>query len=460
MRGRANAEPRSQREVNPPSLRGEKFLKKLRILTNEAFDTAPPPRSIPGIIRRPLLYLAKRFELVRRRIGGKTIMRHDTFVLSLIWRETHNSVKSTSVSDLAWVVLGGSALLAYGVGNAVVALRRGSETLRAQQEPWIIVLMAAFALGLAGGVILSKVAWSRAVAPFLKALPLSMSERRRMATVAALSIGAPFVVLAGVVTTSACLLVDRPCAAAWGFGAGMTCAAGVASAVFLHLFVAKNVAPDDTSTPFANAAKSIPLPWLAMFDCAAPAWLGVWACGLPAGAMRLTASLFVTSFLFVLAAALAIGASLARHQAAPAAVAGMIGGLIAFMVSLRCHPLGSPVLRTTPQGFMSIWLRLLRLPLVLSAVCFVAPASAAVIAEPSAWTTPIASGLCLLILNGAYAVFAGYFLNAPLIAALGFFLAVAYAGYEFLEYGDTVIIGFAALIAFLWHKTFQRYRYG
>jgi len=369
-------------------------------------------------------------------------------------------VKSTSVSDLAWVVLGGSALLAYGAGNTVVALCRASETLRARQEPWIIVLLATFALGLAGGVILSKVAWSRAVAPFLKALPLSMSERRRMATVAALSIGAPFVVLAGVVISSACFLVDKPYAAAWGFGAGMTCAAGVASALFLHLFVANNEAPDDLSTPFANAAESIPVPWLAMLDCAAPAWLGAWACGLPAGKMRLTARLFVTSFLFVLAAALAIGASLARHQAAPAAVAGMIGGLIAFMVSLRCHPLGSPVLRTTPQGFVSVWLRLLRLPLVLSAVCFVAPASAAVIAEPSAWTTPIATGLCLLISNGVYAVFAGYFLNAPLTAALGFFFAVAYAGYESLEYGGAVNVGFAALIAFLWHKSLRRYHHG
>ena len=70
---------------------------------------------------------------------------------------------------------------------------------------------------------------------------------------------------------------------------------------------------------------------------------------------------------------------------------------------------------------------------VLSAACFVGPASAAVIAEPSAWTTPIASGLCLLILNWVYAVFAGFFLNAPLLAALAFFIAVAYAGYESLE---------------------------
>jgi len=387
-------------------------------------------------------------------------MRHDTFVLSLIWREIRNSVKSANLSDLAWVVLGGTAFLAYGAGVAVVTLRRGSETLRARQEPWIIALLAAFALGLAGGVILSKLAWSRAYAPFLKALPLSIGERRRMAAVAALSIGAPFVLLAGVVVSSACLLVDKPYAAAWGFGVGVTFAAGFVAGLFPRLFVANSDAPNDLSTPFANAAKSIPVLWLDKFDCAAPRWLGVWACGLPAGKMRLTGRLLATSFLFVLAAALAIGASLARHQAAPAAAAATIGGLIAFMVSLRCHPLGSPVLRTTPLTFQSACLRLSRLPLVLSAVCFVAPASAAVIAEPSAWTTPVASGLGLLILNGLYAIFAGFFTNAPHLAALAFFIAVAYTGYESLEYGGAVIIGFAALIALLWHKSLRRYRHG
>ena len=387
-------------------------------------------------------------------------MRRDTFVLSLIWRETRNLVKSTSVSDLAWVVLGGSAFLAYGVGNAVVALRRGSEILRARQEPWIIVLLAVFALGLAGGVILSKVAWTRAFAPFLKALPLSISERRRMVAVAALSIGAPFVVLAGAGVGAACLRVDKPYAAAWGFGAAMTCAAGVASALFLHLFVANNEAPNDLSTPFANAAKSIPLPWLGAFDCATPAWLGVWACGLPAGTLRLTARLFATSFLFLLAAALAIGASLARHEAAPAAVAGMIGGLIAFMLSLRCHPLALPVLRTTPRGFTSTWLRLARLPLGVVRRVFRRARQRGrdrgAISMDDAYRkrslpVDIERGLCGL---------RGFFLNAPLLATLAFFIAVAYAGYESLEYGGAVIIGFAALIAFLWHESLRRYRHG
>ncbi|RWD62020.1 MAG: hypothetical protein EOS37_31575, partial [Mesorhizobium sp.] len=65
-----------------------------------------------------------------------------------------------------------------------------------------------------------------------------------------------------------------------------------------------------------------------------------------------------------------------------------------------------------------------------------------------------------LVLNGAYAVFGAYFLNAPFVAMLSFASALAYASYETLEYGRTVLIGLAALVVFLWHRTRQRYRNG
>jgi hypothetical protein len=35
-----------------------------------------------------------------------------------------------------------------------------------------------------------------------------------------------------------------------------------------------------------------------------------------------------------------------------------------------------------------------------------------------------------------------------------------YTSYESLEYGRTVIIGFAALVLWLWHQARQRYSYG
>ncbi|RUU84778.1 hypothetical protein EOD03_11240, partial [Mesorhizobium sp. M7A.T.Ca.TU.009.01.1.2] len=147
-------------------------------------------------------------------------------------------------------------------------------------------------------------------------------------------------------------------------------------------------------------------------------------------------------------------------SAVPAAMAALTGGLAVFMLSARFHPLGSPVLRTAPLGFARAWLRLVRLPLQLSVAFFLLPAGAAMAAEPSAWAMPLASGFWLLALNGAYAVFAAYFMTAPFVAALSFLSAIAYTSYESLEYGRTVLIGFAALVLFLWHRAQQRYRHG
>jgi hypothetical protein len=141
-------------------------------------------------------------------------------------------------------------------------------------------------------------------------------------------------------------------------------------------------------------------------------------------------------------------------------MAGLTGGLLVFMLSARFHPLGSPVLRTAPLGFVRAWLRLARLPLQLSLAFFLLPAGAALAAEPSAWAMPLASGFWLLALNGAYAVFAAYFMTAPFVAALSFLSAIAYASYETLEYGRTVLIGFAGLVLFLWYRAQRRYRHG
>jgi hypothetical protein len=161
-----------------------------------------------------------------------------------------------------------------------------------------------------------------------------------------------------------------------------------------------------------------------------------------------------------LVATVSAATTLVQHQAALGATAGLAGGLLVFMLCLRCHPLGSPVLRTAPIGFVHAWTHLLWLPLILSAAFFLLPAGAAFAAEPSSWTLPAASGVWLLILNGTYAVFAAYFLNAPLVASISFLAAIAYTSYESLEYGRTVIIGFAALVLWLWYRAWQRYNHG
>ena len=57
-------------------------------------------------------------------------------------------------------------------------------------------------------------------------------------------------------------------------------------------------------------------------------------------------------------------------------------------------------------------------------------------------------------------VFAAYFSNAPLLATVSFIVALAYTGYEWFEYGQSILLGFAALIALLWHRARWRYYHG
>jgi len=276
--------------------------------------------------------------------------------------------------------------------------------------------------------------------------------------VAASVLGVPLAVIVAVTVGFGCFVIAKPLAPAWGFGAVMLFGAGFCLAAVLRLRGARDLVRTDSVDPAGEPGGR--KPWLGAFDRATPAWLSSWAWGLPAGRVRFSWRLVGAVILFGLAAAVAASISLAHHDAVPAAMAGLAGGLLVFMLSARFHPLGSPVLRTAPLGFVRAWLRLARLPLQLSVAFFLLPAGAAVAAEPSAWAMPLASGFWLLVLNGAYAVFAAYFMTAPFVAALSFLSAIAYASYESLEYGRTVLIGLAALVLFLWHRAQRRYRHG
>ncbi|TIV64825.1 MAG: hypothetical protein E5V89_29045, partial [Mesorhizobium sp.] len=79
-------------------------------------------------------------------------------------------------------------------------------------------------------------------------------------------------------------------------------------------------------------------PWLRRFDRARPAWLSAWAWRLPAGHIRPSWRLAGACLLPALAATLGAWVSLAGHSAGPAAIAGLAGGLLVFMLSLRCQP--------------------------------------------------------------------------------------------------------------------------
>ncbi|TRC85902.1 hypothetical protein FJV80_16495 [Mesorhizobium sp. WSM4310] len=386
-------------------------------------------------------------------------MRHDRLVLTLIWRELSAGLRSMRRRDLAWIVTGGGALLAYAIADIVVALQAASTALRQAQALWTAGLPGSLlCLGGFAGSAIARLCLSCAFAPFLKALPLSLMERRRMAAVAACALGVPLAFIVAATVGLGCFVIAKPLAPAWGLGAAMLFGAGFGAAAVLRLRSARDLVHADNTDPVSDPGGRRPS--LGAFDRSTPAWLSSWAWGLPAGRVRFSWRLAGAAILFGLAAVVAGSISLVRHDAVPAAMAGLTGGLLVFMLSARFHPLGSPVLRTAPLGFVRAWLRLARLPLQLSLAFFLLPAGAALAAEPSAWAMPLASGFWLLALNGAYAVFAAYFMTALFVAALSFLGAIAYASYETLEYGRTVLIGFAALVLFLWHQAQRRYRHG
>lgn len=387
--------------------------------------------------------------------------RSENLVLVLLWRELRHALSAVSGSDAVVLVLGGGFLLAYGVADVVTGLHAHASALRQASALWTIGLpVTLLSLGAAIGLAIVNAAIARAGAPFLKALPLSSQARRAMAGRAALMLGLLLVPSVAVVIATACVLIAKPRALAWGLAAGVTFAIGFVASVVRRLSTTFRVGIDPVAGPMQRAPHGLQPPWLTWLDRYGLAWFGSWAWGLRAGRLQPSTRLLGVTAVLAVAALLGIGASLARHQVGPASVASVIGGVGVFMLTLRCHPLGSPVLRAAPLGFTRAWVRLLRLPMVLSVMFFVLPAGAALAAQPTGWVMPVGSGLGLLILNGTYAIFAAYFMTAPFVAAASFLGAIAYANYEYLEYGNMVLLGFVALVALLWHRARKRFYHG
>jgi hypothetical protein len=392
---------------------------------------------------------------------GGLKMKHDRIVLILLWHQGRNSLVSLRIRDLCWIFLGGGGLLAYGIIDIVVALHRWANLLRQHQQFLIIgILAAATVLGMAVGFAIGAVAWSSAVSPFLRSLPLSIGSRRRMASVAALTIGAPLAVIAGGAASACCLLVESRNAIGASAATVILFASAFVSGLLCQQWTATEIFADHAPSKRPTEGEQPRPPLMRYLDSSTPRWLSSWALELETGRIRLSTRAIVMVILFCSAALLSIGASLSRHQAAPSAVTAMLGGLLVFMLSLRCHPLASQALRTQPIGYTRAWLRLLRLPWLLSALFFVFPTGAALAAEPTAWIPTSSSGCWLFLLNGSYAAFAAYFVTSPSAAALSFFAAIAYASYETSEFGHSVLVGFAALTFWLWYRARRRYYRG
>ncbi|RUU52288.1 hypothetical protein EOD04_35260, partial [Mesorhizobium sp. M2C.T.Ca.TU.009.01.2.1] len=143
-------------------------------------------------------------------------MPHDGLVLILLWRELVAGLRAMRRRDLAWIGLGGGALLAYAIADIVLALQAAAPRLRHDQLLWALDLpLALAALGAVAGNAVSALCLQRAFAPFLKALPLGSRQRRRMAGRATLAIFVPLGVLIAVSAGLACAVTGQPLPAAW-----------------------------------------------------------------------------------------------------------------------------------------------------------------------------------------------------------------------------------------------------
>jgi len=385
--------------------------------------------------------------------------RPDSLVLKLLLAELTDSIRRLSWSDRAWIVGGGGGLCAYAVADLVQAVASHADALREfAQAQAAVVAAATFVLGSIGGVAISRMALRRAFAPFLSAQPLSLRDRRRTVAAATCLIGLMIAASVAFVVGVSCRLDGASNATVWSVLTAALFGAGFTVGVALGMRHSEKVVWEIHDKGMSQA--DLGFPGLRAADRAGVAWLGSWAWNLTGCRVKLNLLLLLSTPLISGAGLLSVGASLAQGRAWPGALAGLGGGLAIFMLTLRCGPLASSVLRTSPLGFTHAWLRLLRLPCMVSIVFFALPAGAALAAEPTAWTVPLASGLGLAALCGTYGVFAAYFASSPLAAALSFVTALAYVQYESLEYGRPIYLALVGLILLLWQSARKRYRHG
>ncbi len=385
-------------------------------------------------------------------------MRHDKIVLFLLWCEMRNALRGLGRFDRVFFCIAGGLLAAYNLGGLFLTLRANAAELRDTAWLWHLALPSALiSLGAAFGAVMTGISLSRAFAACLLALPLSFMARRRMVARATLAIALVAALAVGLALGLCGVVVGKHHAVIWGVAASAWFFLG---AVFGLLARMQFLGPERQLRYGATRQRRFPVPGLTCVDGARPAWLGSWACGLEAGRLRITAFMAASLAVLVPMDILSGGASLAEHQAAPAAIDSVITGLAVFMLSLRCQPLDSPVLRSAPLRFMRCWLGVMRLPLVLSAIFFAMPAGAAIAAEPHSWAVPVGGGFSLLLLDGAYAVFAAYFMMTPFVAAISFILVLSYAAYKWLQYHDVVYAGLAVFLIWLWRQTRRRFLHG
>ncbi len=386
--------------------------------------------------------------------------QRDGFLVKLLWMSLRNQWREIPLSSQLFLIIGGVFCLLWPLSDLRDFLHANAAGLRATPWLWPATLALCLITGACFGLRSSARALDAAGAPYLQVLPLSRQDQRRMAAFACHTGSLLTAPLTGIALTLICLTIDKPKPALWGIGAALAYIAGAALGITVR--TARRM---QAGAEFPGAEPSrlfhLPLPAaLHRLDRTCPAWLSSWSVGLEAGRMNFSVPRLLGFLLVLAVAALPGAASLADRHSGPATIGAVLAGFLAFMLVVRCRPLGSPVLRSAPIGFIKSWFGMLRLPLVLSLGFFILPDCAALAAQPSAWAMSASGVIGLLVLDAAYAVFAAFFLISPLLAAGSFFTVILYASYKWVTYHAVVYICFAALLALMVHGIRRRFYHG
>jgi hypothetical protein len=272
-------------------------------------------------------------------------------------------------------VSGGAVLLIiYYAAGLYVTLVDNAPVIRAHW-PYVAgaVLGVAVTAGSWLGYSLGRRAMCRARAPWITVLPWPDSAKHRSARSASLTLGAaltPIAILYGAAITFA---VAKPFAVVSGLLTGLCFFLPSASASMVATRKTHDKFEDANITPVSTRDS-----WVTrlaiVIDRAVPKWVGVWA--------EAANSRFVPLWWM---GSLAIGGgtagtfSISQWKPWPSVVVAIAGGNLAFAISLNGQPLLSPVLRSSPVGYASVWRALIRLPAILSLAWFAIAALPAII---------------------------------------------------------------------------------
>lgn len=330
--------------------------------------------------------------------------------------------RQTLPAGVAIVILG-----FYGVFWALSLIRE----LAALQLPRLIP--AAGAASLIGGLIagFGAAAHDRATiaAPYLAVLPWPPADRRKALLVSLASHLGTRAVIGMILLDFAATTADLSDPMVWaafgtalyslGLGAGYT-------ATGRHV-----PKPHARSRPPGTSSTTR----LARFDRATPRWAGWW--GLAPNATR-TAWIAGASLIGGLSVAQA--AATGHHPVALAPGVASIGPLLVVIAALRCAPLVSPVLRTTPLRYRLACLAMVRLPALCAAGWFAAFSGAALALGLLRWRSLEPAGAIALSLSLGYTLIALSVPNSPRAALVFYLIALAFAADEYTEIQNLVAV--------------------